>query len=38
LSALVTAATTAIAVVATTTTMWGIGWERIVAMLVTWML
>jgi hypothetical protein len=38
LSALVTAATTAIAAATTATATWGIGWGRIIAMLVTWML
>jgi hypothetical protein len=38
LSTLVTTATTTIAIVTTATSMWGIGWGRIVATLMTWML
>jgi hypothetical protein len=38
LSTLVTTATTTIAAVTTATSMWGIGWGRIIAALMTWML
>jgi hypothetical protein len=38
LSTLVTTATTIVAAVTTATSMWGIGWGRIIAALMTWML